>query len=117
MLNAFFLSDALGGAERGGRRLWCVEKTVAGEETREVKWGIGQLVVDEPTAHLADHVHIIVDIRDDKVGDLDPHASLLHGEDGVEDGLQMAAADTMVDIVAEGFEVDIGGIEVGQEVF
>ena len=106
MLNAFFLSDALGGAERGGRRLWCVEKTVAGEETGEVEWGIGQLVVNEPTAYLADHVHVVVDIRDDEVGNFDPHASLLHGEDGVEDGLQTSAADTMVDIVAEGFEVD-----------
>ena len=116
MLDAFFLGDALGGAERGERCGLGVEKTVAGEEAGEVEWGVGELVVDEPTAHLADHLEIVGELGDDEVGNLDPHACLLHGEDGVEDRLQMAATDTMVEVVAEGLEVDVGGIEVGQQV-
>ena len=116
MLDAFFLGDALGGAERGERCGLGVGKTIAGEEAGEVEWGIGQLVVDEPTAHLADHIEIVGELGDDEVGELDPDAGVAHGEDGVEDGLQTAAADTTVEVVAERFEVDIGGIEVGQQV-
>ena len=116
MLEAFVEGDALGGAEGGERRGRRVEETVAGEETGEVEWGVGQLVVDKPTAHRTDHAEIVVDVGDDEVGELDPDTGLLHGEDGVEHGLQTAAADTTVDVVAEGFEVDVGGVEVGQEV-
>ena len=116
MLDAFVEGDALGGAE-GGERCWrSVGETVAGEETGEVEWGVGQVVVDEPTAHLADHVEIVGELGNDEVGELDPDAGIAHGEDGVEDGLQTAAADTTVEVVAERFEVDIGGIEVGQQV-
>ena len=116
MLHAFFLGDALGGAEGGERRGRRVEETVAGEETGEVEWGVGQLVVDKPTAHRTDHAEIVVDVGDDEVGELDPDTGVAHGEDGVEDGLQTAAADTTVEVVAERFEVDVGGIEVGQQV-
>ena len=81
-----------------------------------MEWGVGKVVVDEPTTHLADHVHVVIDTRNDEVGDLDPHTGIAHGEDGVENGLQMSAADTLVDGIAEGFQVDVGSIEVGQEV-
>ena len=101
MLDAFVEGDAVGGAEGGERCGRRVEEAVAGEEAGEVEWGIGQVVVDEPTAHLADHIEIVGEVGDDEVGNLDPHASLLHGEDGVEYGLQMATADTTVDVVAE----------------
>ena len=116
MFDTFLLGDALSGAEGGERGWWRVGEFVAGEEATEMKGSVGKVVVGEPTAHLADHVHIVIDAGNDEVGELDPDAGLLHGEDGVEDGLQMAAADTMVDIVAEGLEVDVGSIEVGQEV-
>ena len=116
VLDAFVEGDALGGAEGGERRWWGVGKTVAGEETGEVEWGVGQVVVDEPTAHLADHIEIVGELGDDEVGELDPDAGVAHGEDGVEDGLQTATADTTVEVVAEGFKVDVGGIEVGQQV-
>ena len=116
VLDAFVEGDALGGAE-GRERCWRgVGETVAGEETGEVEWGVSQVVVDEPTAHLADHVEIVGELGDDEVGELDPDTGVAHGEDGVEDGLQTAAADTTVEVVAEGFKVDVGGIEVGQQV-
>ena len=86
---------------------------VAWKETAEMEWGIGKTVGYEPVAHQTNHIHIIVDARDDQVGELYPNAGLLHGEDSVENGLEMTATDTTVDIVAEGFQVDIGSIEVG----
>ena len=116
MPDTFLLGDALGSAERGegGRRR--VGELVAGEEAAEVEWGVGKVVVGEPTAHLADHVHIVVNIWNDEVGKLYPHTGIAHSENGVEHGLQMAAADSVVDGIAEGFQVDVGGIEVGQQV-
>ena len=63
MLDAFVEGDALGGAEGGERRWRRVGETVAGEETGEVEWGVGQVVVDEPTAHLADHIEIVGEAR------------------------------------------------------
>ena len=116
MLDAFVEGDALGGAEGGERRWGGVGKTVAGEETGEVEWGIGKVVTGEPTAHLTNHIHIVGDAWDDEGGELDPDTGIAHGEDGVEDGLQTATADTTVEVVAEGFKVDVGGIEVRQQV-
>jgi hypothetical protein len=81
-----------------------------------VEWSVGKTMGNEPLAHLADHVHVVVDGGDDEVGDLYPYTCLLHGEDGVEDGLQMATTDALVDVVAKRLEVDVGSIEVGQEV-
>ena len=101
VLDAFVEGDALGGAEGGERRRRGVGETVAGEETGEVEWGVGQVVVDEPTAHLADHIEIVGELGDDEIGELDPDAGIAHGEDGVEDGLQVAPANALVDIIAE----------------
>lgn len=87
MLNTRLEGDLLGrleGLNGGGED---VLHLIAGEKTAEVEWGIGEVVGDEPLTHLADHGHIVVDARDDEVGDFHPDASLLHGEDGVEDRL------------------------------
>ena len=116
MLDALFLSDLSGSTEGMDRCGLKVLHLIAGEKTREMERGVGKVIGNEPLAHLTDHVHIVVDSRDNKVGELYPHASPLHGEDGVEDGLQMTTTDPLVDIVAERLEVDVGSIEVGQEV-
>lgn len=116
MLDALFLSDLSGSTEGLDRCGLKVLHLISREETREMERGAGKVIGNEPLAHLTDHVHIIVDSWDNKVGELYPYASPLHGEDGVEDGLQMTTADPLVDVVAERLEVDIGGIEVGQEV-
>jgi hypothetical protein len=116
VFDTLFLGDALGGAERGERGRRCVKKSVAWEETAEVEGGVGEVVAGEPTAHLAYHVHIVIDARNDEVGELYPHARIAHSEDGVEDGLQTAAANFVVDGVSERLQIDIGGIEVGQKV-
>ena len=86
---------------------------IAREESRKMEWGVSKTMGNEPLAHLADHIHIVVDARDHEVGDFYPHTCLLRGEDSVEHRLQMATTDALVDIVAERLEVDIGSIEVG----
>ena len=89
---------------------------IAREKATEMQWDFSEAFFIQPATHLANHIHIIINARDDKVSDFHPHAGLLHGEDGVEDGLQMTTTDPLVDIVAERLEVDVGSIEVGQEV-
>ena len=87
MLDACVEGDLLGcleGMDGGGRNILHL---LAGKETAEVEGRLCEAVADEPLAHLADHGHIIVDARDDEVGEFDPYARLFHGEDGVEHGL------------------------------
>ena len=86
------------GMKGSGRQ---VEHAVSGEETAEVQGLVGKAVVDQPATHATNHLHVVVDLRDDEVGELYPHASIAHGEDGVEDGLQVAPANALVDIIAE----------------
>ena len=116
MPDALLLSNLLGSTEGMDGCGLKVVHLIAREESRKMEWGVRKTMGNEPLAHLTDHVHIVVDSWDNEVGEFYPHASLLHGEDGVEDGLQMTTTDPLVDIVAERLEVDVGSIEVGQEV-
>ena len=116
MLDAFFLSDVLSRLECLEGRGWNVLHFVAREEAAEMEWGGGEVVVGKPTAHLANHVHIVVDGWNDEVGDFYPYTCIAHGEDGVEDRLEMPATDALIDGVAERFEVNVGCIEVWEEV-
>ena len=116
MPDALLLSNLLGSTEGMDGCGLKVVHLVAREESREMEWGVSKAMGNEPLAHLANHIHIVVDARDHEVGDFYPHACLLHGEDSVEHRLQMATTDALVDVVAERLEVDIGSIEVGQEV-
>ena len=84
MLDASVEGDLLGGLESLDGRGKDILHLVAGEETAEVEGRLCETVADEPLAHLADHVHVVVDARDDEVGEFDPYARCPHGEDGVE---------------------------------
>ena len=84
MQDASLEGGLLGGLEGLDGRGRDILHLVAGEETAEVERRFGEAVGDEPLAHLTDHAHIVVDARDDEVGEFEPHARLFHGEDGVE---------------------------------
>ena len=79
-----------------------------------MEWGVGKTVRDKPTAHLTDHIHIIVDTRNDEVGEFYPHPGFVHRKDGVEYGLEMSTAYLIIYVVAERFQVDVSSIEIGQ---
>ena len=116
MPDALLLSNLLGSTEGMDGCGLKVVHLIAREESRKMEWGVSKTMGNEPLAHLANHIHIVVDARNHEVGDFYPHTCLFHGEDGVEHRLQMATTDALVDIVAERLEVDIGSIEVGQKV-
>ena len=80
---------------------WQMLHLVAGEETAEVQGLVGKVVVDYPTAHAANHLHVVVDGGNEEVGEFYPYACIAHRKNGVEYGLQMAAADALIDVVTE----------------
>ncbi len=116
MSDTLLLSNLTGRAQGGERRRRDVLHLEAGKEPAEVKRGIGEAICDEPSAHTAYHLEVVVDLGYDQIGDLNPHTCITHSQDGVEHSREMAAADTLVYLVAERLEVDVGGIEVGQQV-
>lgn len=116
MSDTLLLSNLTGRAQRGERRRRDVLHLEAGKEPAEVERGIGEAICDEPSAHSAYHLEVIVDLGYDQIGDLDPHACITHSQDSVEHSREMATADPLVYLVAERLEVNVGSIEVGQQV-
>lgn len=80
---------------------WNVPHFIVWEEPAQMQGMVGHAVVDYPAAHLANYGHVVVQTRNDEVRQFYPHASVVHGEDGVKDGLQMSAAVALVNVVAE----------------
>ena len=78
--------------------------------------GFRKALFIQPATHPANHLHIVIHLRDDEIGDFHPYACLLHGEDGVKHGLQVTAAHPMIDVVAKRLQVYVGGIQVRQQV-
>ena len=81
-----------------------------------MEWGRGEAIGNEPLAHPPNHVHIVINGGNEEVCQFYPHTCILHGKDGVEHHGETATTDMLVDFVAEGFQVDIGSIEIGQQV-
>ena len=73
-------------------------------------------VVHHPPAHLLDHPHVVVDPGNQQVCQLEPYAGAVEREYGVEYGLKASSAHALVKKVAIVFEVDVGGVDVGNEV-
>jgi len=80
---------------------WCVLHLEAWEETTEMQGAVGKVVICHPSAHLANHLHIVVHPWDDEIRQFYSYTCIAHGQNGVENGLEMPAAYTLVDIIAE----------------
>lgn len=115
MLDAFVEGDALSGFQGGKRCRRQVLHPIAWEEPAEMEGCMGQTMSHQPLTHLPDHLHIVVNGGNEEVGQFYPHASLLHGEDGVEHWGEMPSTDSLVDVIAERFQVYIGCIEIRQQ--
>ncbi len=103
MLDALFFGHLLCLLQRLQGCRWDVVHLVAREESAKVQGAVGESAADHPAAHLANHLYMVVQARDDEIREFYPHAGIAHGKDGVEDGLQMSAADLHVDVVAKRF--------------
>ena len=101
MLDTLFNGNSLGFLQRmdGSRRN--VLHLISWEETAEVQGIVCKAVIHYPAAHLANHRHVIVHTRDDEIRQFNPHTCFLHSQDGIEDWLQVATADLLIDIIAK----------------
>jgi len=112
-VEADFTGDFAGAMEsaRGSGRH--VAKLEIGMEGGEVERDVGAEMREDPFGELAGLVGIVVERGDDEIGELKPDVGFVF-EPGkhVEDGLQMGEGDFAVEIFGEGFEVDVGGINV-----
>ena len=101
MLDAFFEGYFLRSLQSVERRRWDVLQLVAWKEPAEVQGIVGKTIVRYPSAHLANHRHVVINGGDDEVGQLDPHTGFLHGKYGVEHGLQVTAIDATIALFGE----------------
>ena len=104
--------DGLGFVHEG-KRGWriAVLHFVLREETGEMERTIGKVVVAEPLAE-ATEMGGVLHWRNREVGDFEPYSCGFEGEKRVEDGCESGSTHFTIDVVAQGFEVDIGCIEV-----
>lgn len=115
MLDAFLEGDALSCFQGGKGCRRQVLHPVAWEEPAEMERCVGQTMSHQPLTHLPDHIHIVVNGRNEEVGQFYPHPCLLHGKDGVEHWGEMTSTDSLVDLIAERFQVYVGRIEIRQQ--
>jgi hypothetical protein len=84
-----------------------------GMEGGEVERDVGAEMLENPFAELAGFGGIVVEGGDDEIGELKPDVGFVFepGEH-VEDGLEMGERDFAVEILGEGFEVNVGSVNV-----
>lgn len=116
MFDAFVEGDTLGCFQGGKGCRRQVMHLIAWEEPAEMERCMAQTMSHQPLTHLPDHIPIVVNGRNQEVCQFYPHASLLHGEDGVEHWGEMPSTDPLVDLIAERFQVYVGRIEIRQQV-
>jgi len=88
---------------------------VAWEESAEVEGDVLEAVSCEPLAELSDVALGVVEAGDQEIGDLEMDAGLFHCQDVVEDWLEGGAAVLAVEGVVHRLDVDVGRVEVGEE--
>ena len=96
-----------------GKRGWriAVLHFVLREETGEVEWTISKLVGAEPLAEATEMVDVLHGWNQE-VGDFEPYTCGFESKESIENGCEGGTTHFTIDVVAQGFEVDIGCIEV-----
>ena len=74
------------------------------------------VVFDEPAAHLAYHVHIVVNLGNQQIRDFEVCTSFVQRDKRIEHGLQASSAHTTINVVRERFQVDVGCIDERSQV-
>jgi len=84
-----------------------------GMECGEVQGDVGPEMRQDPSGELVRFRWIIVKSGDHEVGDFEPDIGfVLQPSESVENGLQVGEGDFAVEILGEGFQVNIGAIDV-----
>ena len=105
--------NAAGAMESFGRSGRLVLKFEIGMEGGEMKRNVGAKMGEDPVGKAARLVRIVIERRNHEVGDFDPDAGFLFKpKQSIEDGLQVGERDFAVEILGEGFQVDVGSVDV-----
>lgn len=112
-VEADFTGDFASAVERVRRGGRLVAELEIGMEGGEVEGDVGTEMGEDPFGEFASFVGIVVERGDDEIGELEPDLGFVFepGEH-VEDGLEMGERDFAVEVFAEGFEVDVGSVNV-----
>jgi hypothetical protein len=95
----------------GNRRRIRIRKLVTREETTEVEGIISKSMPHKPSAHVADKLLVIIDFRDEEIGNFQVYAHLFESQQGVENRLKSGSIQLSIDGIRKNLEVDVGRIE------
>ena len=112
-VEADFASNFAGAVERARRSGGLVAELEIGMEGGEVERNVGAKMGEDPFGELAGFGGIVVEGGNDEIGDFEPDMGfVLEPGEHVEDGLEMGEGELAVEIFGEGFEVDVGSVNV-----
>jgi hypothetical protein len=84
-----------------------------GMKSGEVQGDLWTQIGEDPLGEFAGFCRIVVEGRDHEVGELEPDVGFVfEPEEGVQHGLEVGERDFAVEIFGEGFQVNIGGVDV-----
>src|ERR1039458_4259735 len=105
------------GTTQGAR--WCrrqASKLVVRVEGAEVKRDVAVKIGGDPRRQRVQLLIGVIETRDQQRRHLQPDRGLLMDiAQGVLDRVEMTSANMTVEVLAEGFEIDVGGVDVGVE--
>ncbi len=110
------LDGDFAGAQEGGLgRGRQVLELILREEARKVQRGFDTEVLGHPVAELFSFLFGIVERGDDEIGDFEHHSALLHDRQRLENRREAGVAKGAVEVVGEGFEIDVSGIDIATD--
>ena len=82
-------------------------------EGSEVERNVGTEIGENPVGEFTGFVGIVIERGDHEIGKFEPDVGfVLEPGERVENGLEMGESDLAVEIFGEGFEIDVGGVDV-----
>ena len=113
VVKAGFESNLARAVESFGRSGWLVLQLKIRMECGEVEGDIRAKMGEDPVGEFASFGGIVIERGNHEIGDLEPDVGFIfEPSERVENRLKMGESDFAVEIFGEGFEVDIGGIDV-----
>ncbi len=92
-------------------RMRAISHTKVRMKSAEMNRNIDSKMLDDPIAHALQFISIIIQLRNDKVGDLEPNLRFLFQVDeSVQHWIEMRVGDFGVELFTETLEIDISGI-------
>ncbi len=113
VVEANFASDGTGAVESGGRSGRLVAELEIGMKCGEVERNVGAEMGEDPFGELASFGGIVVKGGNHEIGDFEPDGGFVFEPlESLQDGFEVGESNLAIEIFGEGFEIDVGGIDV-----